>query len=65
VVLYCDTTIALPLITHYLLANDVSREPKRLYERRHELMAGLRQAFEENLENRRAEGAFDLDRMSP
>ncbi|HVS14685.1 MAG TPA: deoxyhypusine synthase [Thermoanaerobaculia bacterium] len=65
VVLYCDATIALPLITHYLLGRDLSREPKRLYERRHELMAGLQQAFEENLENRRAEGLFDLDRLAP
>jgi deoxyhypusine synthase len=63
VVLYTDTTIALPLITHYLMSSGVAREPKRLYDRREELMAGLKAAFEENLEARRQEGSFDLDRF--
>jgi deoxyhypusine synthase len=61
VVLYCDTTIALPLITHYLMASGVEREPKRLYDRREELMAGLRQAFDDNVEQRREEGSFELE----
>ena len=63
VVLYCDSTIALPLVTHYLLAAGISREQKRLYDRREELMSALKAAFEENLETRRGEGAFDLERF--
>ncbi|MCA1850328.1 MAG: deoxyhypusine synthase family protein [Acidobacteria bacterium] len=38
VVCYVDSTIALPLITAYALARHEPREPKRLYERRGELM---------------------------
>ena len=38
VVCYVDSTIALPLITSYALARHEPREPKRLYERRGELM---------------------------
>ncbi|HVS64353.1 MAG TPA: deoxyhypusine synthase, partial [Thermoanaerobaculia bacterium] len=63
VVLYCDTTIALPLITHYLLSAGVEREHKRLYDRREDLVARLEAAFAQNLEDRRGEGRFDLDRF--
>src|SRR6201999_4495412 len=38
VVCYVDSTIALPVITSYALARHEPREPKRLYERRGELM---------------------------
>jgi deoxyhypusine synthase len=38
VVCYVDSTIALPVITAYALARHEPREPKRLYERREELM---------------------------
>jgi deoxyhypusine synthase len=38
VVCYVDSTVALPLITAYALARHEPREPKRLYERRAELM---------------------------
>ena len=41
VVCYCDSTIALPLLTAYALATHPPRQPKRLYERREELMARL------------------------
>jgi deoxyhypusine synthase len=41
VVCYCDSTIALPLLTAYALANHPPRKPKRLYERRDALMAEL------------------------
>jgi deoxyhypusine synthase len=41
VVCYCDSTIALPLLTAYALANHAPRKPKRLYERRDALMASL------------------------
>jgi deoxyhypusine synthase len=41
VVCYCDSTIALPVLTAYALANRKPRKPKRLYERRDELMERL------------------------
>jgi deoxyhypusine synthase len=45
VIVYCDTTIALPLLTAYALARHAPRPPKRLYDRRQELIAELRKAF--------------------
>ena len=41
VVCYCDSTIALPLLTAYALAEHPPRKPKRLYERRDALMESL------------------------
>jgi deoxyhypusine synthase len=41
VVCYCDSTIALPLLTAYALANHAPRTPKRLYGRREALMDSL------------------------
>jgi deoxyhypusine synthase len=41
VVCYCDSTIALPILTAYALANHAPRKPKRLYERREALMQNL------------------------
>ena len=41
VVCYCDSTIALPILTAYALANHAPRKPKRLYERREKLMKNL------------------------
>jgi len=41
VVCYCDSTIALPILTAYALANHAPRKPKRLYERRDALMQNL------------------------
>ena len=45
VVVYTDTTIALPLLTAYALANREARPLKRLYDRREELVARLREAY--------------------
>ncbi len=45
VICYCDTTIALPLLTHYALARHAPRPLKRLYDRREALMVALRQAY--------------------
>jgi deoxyhypusine synthase len=58
VVAYCDSTIALPLLTHYVLAGGVVREPKRLFEHREQLLRGLAEAFARNVELRRGEGSF-------
>jgi deoxyhypusine synthase len=41
VVCYCDSTIALPVLTAYALANRKPRRPKRLYERRDHFMDRL------------------------
>jgi deoxyhypusine synthase len=41
VVCYVDSTVALPIITAYALAQHAPRKPKRLYERREEFMALL------------------------
>jgi deoxyhypusine synthase len=45
IVCYCDTTIALPLLTHYALAKHAPRPRKRLYHRREELMRAFKQAY--------------------
>jgi deoxyhypusine synthase len=46
VICYCDSTIALPLLTAYALARHAPRTRKRLYDRRGDLMRGLKQAYE-------------------
>jgi len=49
VVCYADTTIALPILTHYALARHKRRKLKRLYRRRAELMEALvREYFAHN-----------------
>jgi deoxyhypusine synthase len=58
VVCYCDSTIALPLMTHYVLARGLRREPKRLYDRRDELIVSLERAFRQK-RARADEAVFD------
>jgi deoxyhypusine synthase len=48
VVCYVDSTVALPLITAYALARHESRELKRLYDRRGELMSLLLAEYEKS-----------------
>ena len=49
VVCYTDTTLAMPLLTHYALASHPKRPLKRLYDRRAELMEALvREYFAHN-----------------
>ncbi len=45
VVCYTDSTIALPLITAYALATHAPRTPKRLYDRRDELLNMLTEEY--------------------
>lgn len=46
VVCYTDSTIALPILTHYALARHARRTPRRLYDRRDALVEALkREAF--------------------
>jgi deoxyhypusine synthase len=47
VVCYCDSTIALPLLTSYALANRRPRSLKRLYDRRQEMMDLLMRELEQ------------------
>lgn len=46
VVCYTDTTLALPLLTHYVLSAGKKRKHKRLYDRRGELMESLKREYE-------------------
>ncbi|HEX9693003.1 MAG TPA: deoxyhypusine synthase [Gemmatimonadales bacterium] len=59
VVCYCDSTIALPIVASYALAKCAPRTPRRLYDRRAELIRDLRQAYEQSRDfrDRRAQGA--------
>jgi len=43
VVVYCDTTIAAPLLTAYALDRHEPRSPRRLYDRREQMLERLRQ----------------------
>jgi deoxyhypusine synthase len=46
VVCYCDSTIAMPLLTAYALAKHRPRKLKRLYDRREQMMARLQREYE-------------------
>ncbi len=58
VVVYCDSTIVLPILTHVVLARGARRPPKRLYDRLPELLQRLTSAFEERKQERLKEGEF-------
>jgi deoxyhypusine synthase len=45
VVCYADSTIALPVLTHYALARHRKRKLRRLYDRRGEMLAALAREF--------------------
>lgn len=47
VVCYVDSTIGLPLLTAYALASHKPRKPKRLYERREQLVRNIEKEFRE------------------
>jgi deoxyhypusine synthase len=48
VIVYTDSTIALPLITSYIMQNTGSKKLKRLYERREKLMEQLKKSYFDN-----------------
>ena len=48
VIVYADSTIAVPLITSYVLQNARPKRMRRLYDRREELFERLRRAYFEN-----------------
>lgn len=60
VVVYCDSTIALPLLTQYVLAKGIRRQPRRLYEKLPDFLQLLTDRFAEMKEERIREGAFEL-----
>src|SRR6185295_11551781 len=45
VVVYTDTTIAMPILTHYALANHKPRKLKRLYDQRGKMMRALTEEY--------------------
>ena len=53
VVCYADSTIALPLIAAYAIANRKPRKLKRLYERREELLAQLSRRYHAQLRKKK------------
>jgi len=48
VIVYTDSTIALPLITSYIIQNTSPKKLKRLYDRKDELMEKLKNSYFEN-----------------
>jgi deoxyhypusine synthase len=62
VVCYCDTTIALPLLTAYALDRHPQRQPQRLYDRREELLGQLRMAYESAAGDRQPGEVIDKPR---
>ena len=48
VIVYTDSTIALPLITAYVMQNTSPKKLKRLYDRKDELMENLKKSYFEN-----------------
>ncbi|MGQ9560939.1 MAG: homospermidine biosynthesis protein [Candidatus Oleimicrobiaceae bacterium] len=53
VVCYVDSTVALPLLTAYVLSNAAPRPHKRLYDRRDQLVQALRQQYQKRLQRKR------------
>jgi deoxyhypusine synthase len=57
VVCYLDSTVALPLLTAYALDQHAPRTPKRLYDRREEMMDRIRAEYAESERNEAAQEA--------
>jgi deoxyhypusine synthase len=53
VVVYLDSTVAMPIITSYALGNRRPRKLKRLYDRREELMRNLSKEYAKTLKRKR------------
>lgn len=66
VVCYLDSTVALPLLTAYALDQHAPRTPKRLYDRREEMMDRIRAEYAESERNEAAqEAARDHAKHAP
>ena len=55
VVCYLDSTVALPIITAYAIANHRPRRPKRLYRRLGKMLEDLTQEFENYLQRKKSQ----------
>jgi deoxyhypusine synthase len=53
VVVYLDSTVAMPIITSYSLACHKPRKLKRLYDRRHEMLESLSREYQKALRKTR------------
>ena len=53
-VCYVDSTIALPILTAYAIANHKRRKPKRLYHRREALLTTLTQRYQQTLKRKKS-----------
>jgi deoxyhypusine synthase len=62
VVCYLDTTIALPILTAYALDNHAPRTPRRLYERRAQMLQRIQQEYDASERN---EAAQERARANP
>jgi deoxyhypusine synthase len=62
VVCYCDTTIALPLLTAYAVDRHSPRQSRRLYDRRGQLVGQLRAAYESSAGDRSPGEIIDIPR---
>jgi deoxyhypusine synthase len=51
VVCYLDSTVALPILAAYALDQHAPRQPKRLYDRRDEMMARIREEYDRSERN--------------
>jgi len=63
VIVYADCTIALPLITAYVLQNTKPKRLRRLYDRRAELFARLRSAYFRNFRRSAPEEMKELEEL--
>jgi deoxyhypusine synthase len=57
VVCYLDSTVALPILTAYAVDAHEPRKPKRLYDRREEMMARIREEYDRSERNEAAQEA--------
>ena len=63
VIVYADCTIALPLMTAYVLQNTRPKKARRLYDRRAELFARLRKAYFRNFRKSAPVEMRELERL--
>ena len=62
VVCYADSTITLPIITAYALSKVKPRKPKRLYDRRDQMLEKLRSMYLKHGTVEKIEHRTDLDK---
>jgi deoxyhypusine synthase len=55
VVCYLDTTVALPILAAYALDQHAPRTPKRLFDRREQMMQRIRDEYQKSSRNEAAQ----------